>query len=1042
MLQTIKDACEFDPKAIGYALSDQIEDLDDLVGHDAAKATNFFEKTYVTGGMQTLLRQGLQRLAGTSGQAVFELKQAMGGGKTHSMLALGYLAANPGLAHLVPADVTKGITLAQAKVVAISGRSISRDRHLWGDVATQLGKPDAFLEFYKGAPVAPNEKDWIGLFGDEPTLILIDELPPYLANAVTQVVGGGTLADVTTYALSNLLSAALKLKHLCIVISNLSGSYDKATKEITETVRKVVKTVQNETNRQAKAITPVDLGTDEIYHILRKRLLLKEPPSAVVDAVAGAFGDAITEAVKSKTIAKSATQIADEIVASYPFHPSFKHILALFKDNERFRQTRGLMTLAAVMVKSAMARPLNDVHLVGCQHIDLADPDIRDVVTNIYDLTGAIAHDIAGSGAERGHAQIIDEQMGSDAASQAARLLLMSSLPAANDAVKGLTKTQMVENLVAPNYPGLLFDEAFEKLRGDCWYLHRRENDAWNFAKNENLKKKIEKLAESAAQPKIDEEMARRLGGIFEPTRKVAYAEMKALPKLTDIKTDKGRLLLVLNPDKKVPPEMAAELFNLVAEKNNFCIVTGDGTDLASLEDKVRRIYAIAKVKAEDGGDASPNIAELNAEAEAAEFEFTSTLTQIFNRVYYPGRDAKGQQGLVGAALKFDTSKKRGSMIDGEAAIEAALSAIGASKLIPVIEDDKVDGLIQRAEDMLWSGTDRKARWADIAERAVCNVRWPWLPPKGLEALKAKAVGSGTWRDLGDGSVEKGPFPPPKTSVRVSLRAYDEATGMATIEVTAVDAGPQAKVHFATNAGVDGSSPLVPDTVFDTDEVSLWFVAVDPTGKHETGEAVSWKNRLTLTHEPKDVMGKRTVSLTVKPRGEIRWNLDGTTPREGKVYSGPFDIPGTAEAKVYAYAEADGVSETKTFTIPAAGEEKKIDPTKPAKAKATERQKLATTASVFTAVKAAKKFSAKVGGGVMISVGKGGNNAITKFGPDSLVNAEAIENVIATARAAIGDDTADVELTFQEFTFGTGKDLEDFLAEAGEVKVDTVEQGA
>src|SRR4051812_49348337 len=95
MLQTVRDACEFDPRAIDYALSDQIEDLGDLVDHDPAAAHAFFEKTYVTGGMATLLRQGLQRLAGRSGQAVFELKQAMGGGKTHSMLALGYLAANP-----------------------------------------------------------------------------------------------------------------------------------------------------------------------------------------------------------------------------------------------------------------------------------------------------------------------------------------------------------------------------------------------------------------------------------------------------------------------------------------------------------------------------------------------------------------------------------------------------------------------------------------------------------------------------------------------------------------------------------------------------------------------------------------------------------------------------------------------------------------------------------------------------------------------------------------------------------------------------------
>lgn len=783
----------------------------------------------------------------------------------------------------------------------------------------------------------------------------------------------------------------------------------------------------------------MDLGTDEIYHILRKRLLTAEPPRAIVSAVAEAYGEAIAEAVKAKTIAKSATQTADEIVASYPFHPSFKHVLALFKDNERFRQTRGLMTLAAVMVKSVKARPLNDAYLVGCQHIDLADPEIRDIVTNIYDLSGAIAHDIAGSGAEKAHAQVIDEQMGNDAASQVARLTLMASLPAANDAVKGLTKPQLVENLVAPNYPGLIFDEAFEKLRAECWYLHRRENDAWNFAKNENLKKKIEKLAESAPQPKIDSEMERRLRQVFEPTRKIAYSDLKALPLLGDIKPTGARLLLVLNPDKKVPPELAEELFKLVAERNNFCVVAGDGTDLASLETKVRRIYAIAKVKAEDGGDASPNIAELNAEEESAEFEFTSTLTQIFNRVFYPGRDAKQQPGLLSAALKFDTAKKRNGVIDGEAAVEAALSGIGASKLMLTIDDDKIDGLIQRAQDLLWVGKDRKARWADIVEQSLCNVRWPWLPPRGLDTIKARALGSGTWRDLEDGSIEKGPFPPPKTSVRVSSRGYDEATGRATIEVTAVDAGPQARIHFSTSPGVDASSRVVEDSVFETDEVCLWFVAIDPSGKHETGEPVPWKNRLTLTHEPKEVMGKRTVALTVKPRGEIRWNLEGTTPREGKVYDGVIEIPGAAEAKVYVYAECEGVSETKTFTIPAVGEVKKIDPVKPAKAKLASKQKLTTTQSVFTAIKAARKFSGKIGGSLMIAVGKGENNAITKFGVGTVLSADVIENVIATSRSAIGDDTADVEITYQEFSFASGKDLEDFLAEAGDVRVDVTE---
>ena len=98
-------------------------------GTNPKSAEAFFSKTYVTGGMKTLLRQGLQRLSGTSGQAVFELKQAMGGGKTHSMLALGYLAANPKLFGLVAKDITQGIEAGPAprslRSPAVRSRAIS-----------------------------------------------------------------------------------------------------------------------------------------------------------------------------------------------------------------------------------------------------------------------------------------------------------------------------------------------------------------------------------------------------------------------------------------------------------------------------------------------------------------------------------------------------------------------------------------------------------------------------------------------------------------------------------------------------------------------------------------------------------------------------------------------------------------------------------------------------------------------------------------------------------------------------------------------------
>jgi hypothetical protein len=1043
MLQTVRDACKFDQKAVDYALSDQIENLDDLVGHDPKAAQAFFGKTYVTGGMKTLLRQGMQRLAGVSGQAVFELKQAMGGGKTHSMLALGYLAANPELAKLVPKEIVEGFKPAPAKVVAVSGRSISRDKHLWGDIAEQLGKAAQFVEFYKGAPTAPNEKDWIALIGDEPTLILLDELPPYFKNAVTQTVGQGTLADVTTYALSNLLSAALKVRRLCIVISNLSGSYEGATKEISALVQKVTRDLQLETARQAKAITPVELGSDEIYNILRTRLLTVAPDAKFVDSVANAFSEAISDAVKAKTIAKSATQIADEVAAAYPFHPSFKHILALFKDNERFRQTRGLMTLAAIMVKSVKARPTNDVYLIGCQHIDLADFEIRDAITNIYDLSGAIAHDIAGVGAERAHAQVIDDQMGTDSASQVARLLLMASLPEANGAVKGLAKNQIVENLVAPLRSPIEFDEAFEKMRTECWYLHRRDNDAWVFARNENLRKKIEKYADGArGNPKIESEMRRRLNEVFEPRKRVSYTQVLSLPKIEDIKPNSGRVLLVLSPDKKVPPEDAKRLFEAVPQKNNFCVVTGDGSDMGNLEEKVRRIWAIAKVREEDGGDKSPNRLELDEEAQQAEFDFNSALINLFNRVFYPGRHPREGEGLISAALKLTPTKaKDGSKdtIDGEAAVEDALASTGASKLEREITEANVDKLRTRAEDLLWISGDRRARWKDIEEQAICNVRWPWLPPKGLDELKRRAIGTGDWRDTGDGYVEKGPFPPPKTGVKVVTRSRDDGSGKATIEITAVNAGPKARIYYGSDDAVSAKSDPIPDQIFETDATVLWFLAVDEEGRHETGPAERWTNTLTLTHEPKEVMGNRSVTLDVKPRGQIRWNIDGTNPREGKLYAGPIEIPGNDEVVVYAYAEDAGVAVQKNFTIrPSVGGKATIDPEKPASVR--KRITLATAVDTFAVLRAGKKTKATFGNGISVKVGKGDISATTRFGPSKSLLPEAIEAFITASRAALGDDTADVEIGFGEFGCGTGRELEEFLKEVGElIRVDPAE---
>lgn len=468
-------------------------------------------------------------------------------------------------------------------MVAFSGRNYP-EHFFWGEIAEQLGNANLFTKFWANGARAPDEKAWMQLIGDESVLILLDEMPPYFDNALTIEVGAATLANVATAALANLMSAALRLPRLCVVVSNLSGTYESASRDLTRAMRDVIA----EANRQARPITPVQLGGNEIYQILRKRLFKKLPAERDIDRIVDAFAGAIAEAEQARSIGKSAEQIASEVHASYPFHPGLKDVIAMFKENESFRQTRGLMRFVSRILKSVWERPENDVLLIGAQHLNM-----RDEVLNICNLQSAVAKDIADQGGA--HAELINQKLESDAGTQVATLLMTASLAKNMDGIRGLDKQHALEYLITPLRDPLELAEAFEELRKSAWYLHPGERDVYYFSDQENLTKRLEKEAKDAPENKIEEEMRRRLLDMFEPKRKNAYEQALALPKLDEISLKSGRVLLILSPDIKMPPEAAKRFFDAVTEKNNFCIVAGDGSSLASLECAVRRCWAIAK---------------------------------------------------------------------------------------------------------------------------------------------------------------------------------------------------------------------------------------------------------------------------------------------------------------------------------------------------------------------------------------------------------------------------------------------------------------
>lgn len=1021
----VRELCDISPDVFSMSRSEQVEHLSSVMEADVTVARAFYDRNHVTSGMSEFLRGALKRLAGQNQQAVFELRQAMGGGKTHNMIALGLLARFPELKTLLPDSITAGVGNEPAKIATVNGRDV---RHfIWGDIADQLGKAEQFRDHWINGPKAMSEGDWISLIGDDPTLIMLDELPPYLAVAHTQTVGQGTVLDLMKYSLANLFSAAMKCKRCVVVVASLDAAYDEARRVLGG----MLADLKNEISRGAKSITPVDLSTDEIYDILRKRLFTKlpDPDGPEVDQVAQAFLATYQEGIRGKALAKSAEQMADEIVGSYPFHPSYKDILSLFKENEKFRQTRGLIQFTANLMRGVWTNN-EEVFLVGAQYLEFADQETRDQVREIErSLESALASDVYDTDGSS-HAQEIDADRNDRAASQVAALLFISSLSDNTDGIRGLPRDTMIEYLVAPGKEPTSFIEAFEELRKRCWYLHNRDGDRWYFSDIANVRKQIEDKVGKIPQDRVDDEMRRRLTDIFRPVSKVAYSELVVLPRIDEVNlTPSKRTCLVLSPDAKTPPAAAARFFSDVVYKNAFCVVAGDGSKMASAEESVRRLLAIAAVKTVVA-DTPRHQKELETEHETTEIGFNSTVKSLFNAVWYPQT-----KELKSARIDLGHYQEKG-VIQGEKAVEAALTGGGAKKLVE-LDPDRIDGLIQRCEDQLFPEGQSRTRWSDVLERAASNPRWIWLPPKGMEELKAAALAEGRWTEE-NGYVDKNP-PPPQPAIRVTRIGGDDTTGESELELAVSNAGKSPEVFVAPTLDGLASGDVITDRTYRTNEVELWFQVRDP----ETGavsEPYRWAGTINITHERRDNAGMWHVTLTARPEAELRWNITGINPKDGTVYDGnPIEIDGRQKSTLYVYAVKGGVTAERRFNFDAVGAKKTIDNDRPARAKRDFQ--FASKGEVLRVVRAGKAKESITFHGVSVTVGEGERSLRVRSGGDVSLTGQDIETMIEGLRGALGHPDAEVQLRFREADFPDGYALKDFATQVGiDIPVEDVEQ--
>ena len=241
---------------------------------------------------------------------------------------------------------------------------------------------------------------------------------------------------------------------------------------------------------------------------------------------------------------------------------------------------------------------------------------------------------------------------------------------------------------------------------------------------------------------------------MFKPVRKTCYSEVLALPSLTDVadKVKQGRVLVIVNPDSKMPPDEIRKFFEAVTQKNNLLVLTGEKTAMASVEAAARQHYAAQKA---DGRIAPghPQREDLEHKQQGYEQGFNSTILSLFDKVLFPIHRSGRDPQLVDKPL--DQTRDTDKPFNGEDQIEKTLKSVPLKLYVDI--DAAFDTLRDKAQDLLWPENQDETRWIDAVDRYAEQAGMPWMPPRGLETLKSIACNRALWEDLGNGYVTRKP---------------------------------------------------------------------------------------------------------------------------------------------------------------------------------------------------------------------------------------------------------------------------------------------
>lgn len=1029
-MKTLRQVCKPRKSVFEGSRGDVALDIMDLLDPDSSiDALAFFEENYQTNGMKQLIRDAFRRFAGESSQGVFILSQAMGGGKTHNMIALGLLAAHRELRKDFMENASQFDHVEPVTVVGFTGRETDHPLGIWGAIAERLGKKDLFNEYYSPLS-APGPRAWINLLKGGPLLILLDELPPYFEYAKSRQIGNSDLSQVSTAALSNLLVAVNKqeLSNVCVVISDLKATYQGGSEQI----NRALENFENEVGRTALTLEPVGLNTDDIYHILRKRLFEELPNDMEKWEVAKAYAQAVRDARQIDITKASPERFAEQLKESYPFHFAIRDLYARFRENPGFQQTRGLIRLMRVLTSRIFEEggKADTSYLIHAHDLDLNDSETLAEITQINPtLDNAISHDIASGG--QAVAEIMDSNTDSTNAQDACKLILVSSLANVPGGIVGLSHAEIISYLCSPNRDiSRLPKEVLGTLLSNAWYLHANREGKLYFKNVQNLVAKLKTTAEGYTPEISLKELKSFLIKTFTPSIKDCYQEVLALPAIDEIniKSDKVTLIISAPNAGGLHPDLR-KFYQDLDFKNRVLFLSGARGTLDKLLEGSAYIRAINYILAEMNAEkvAENDLQRLNALEllDRANLQLLSALRETFTTLTYPHTMGLGGAGLIDSSFVMNFIDNK---YNGEKQVRETLKS--KRKFTEDISDDSFRS---KCEQRLF--TQKSMPWPEIKRRAATQPNWQWHHPDALDMLKVALIHKGQWREDG-GYVEKPPFPKPETRVLIQDFQRNDDTGVATLRLTPIN-GDIIYCEVGSPA-TSASRPVQDMKFFETDDLELSFLCADSKGEHPQGPPQTWRNRITLKHRVYQNGSEKMVELLSAPKVPMRYTTDGSDPRiAGGLYNNPFTVP---PGTIYVLAvgqKNELLSEVHRVNISwDKKEDFSIDTVHPLAW--IHQHKLDVTKDVYELMGRMKKYQVCVLA-AHVTIAAQAHWLELTFDDTLPIEADKLENAIDNLRALLPEGQVSIEAN--TFQFPTGQRFLDWIAEVRvDLKSEEVEQ--